>query len=168
MSCFNNSCFVPNVRLLRFIVFFQFITISSIRWNLSLGLVATISDKALSLVHTSDISISNENKAWLLLWELAKTKHWQEIFLVSPFVLLLAHARIMILYAYAYDGPYIAGLTSFLCFAFCFAIVLMLMLLCEPGFRMHARRWLCNIIPRFIRICYEILLINAAVKKNIT
>ena len=34
-------------------------------------------------------------------------------------------------YAYAYDDPYVAGLTSFLCFAFCFA--LMLMLSCEPG-----------------------------------
>ena len=37
-------------------------------------------------------------------------------------------------YAYAYDDPYVAGLTSFLCFAFCFAVILMLMLSCEPGF----------------------------------
>ena len=32
-------------------------------------------------------------------------------------------------YAYDYDDPYVAGLTSFLCFAFCF----LLMLTCEPG-----------------------------------
>ena len=55
---------------------------------------------------------------------LAKTKQ-REFFFVSPFVLLLA---------YAYDDPYVAGLTSFLCFAFCFALMLMLMLSCEPGF----------------------------------
>ena len=38
----------------------------------------------------------------------------------------------MLIYAYAYDDPYVAGLTSFLCFAFCFALTLMLMLSCEP------------------------------------
>ena len=37
--------------------------------------------------------------------------------------------------AYAYDDPYVAGLTSFLCFAFCFALMLMLTLSCEPGFK---------------------------------
>ena len=52
-------------------------------------------------------------------------------------------------------SPYVAGLTSFLCFAFCFA--LMLMLSCEPGFNepftqaifvaiflllMHAIKWI--------------------------
>ena len=38
-------------------------------------------------------------------------------------------------YAYGYDDRYVAGLTSFLCFAFCFA--LMLMLSCEPGLTHH-------------------------------
>ena len=63
---------------------------------------------------------------------LAKTKQ-QELFFVSPFVLLLAYACMDYVgsYAYAYDDPYVAGLTSFLCFAFCFAF--MLMLSCEPG-----------------------------------
>ena len=36
-------------------------------------------------------------------------------------------------YTYAYDDPYVAGLTSFLSFAFCFALILMLS--CEPGLR---------------------------------
>ena len=40
----------------------------------------------LSLVHTSYISISHENKAWILLWD---------FFFVSPFVLLLAYAWTM-------------------------------------------------------------------------
>ena len=33
--------------------------------------------------------------------------------------------------SYAYDDPYVAGLTSLICFA------LMLMLSCEPGFNQH-------------------------------
>ena len=37
-------------------------------------------------------------------------------------------------YACAYDDPYVAGLTSFLCFAYCFNLMLMLMFKCEPGF----------------------------------
>ena len=37
-------------------------------------------------------------------------------------------------YAYAYDDPYCAGLTSFLCFVFCF--FLMLMLTCEPDLKL--------------------------------
>ena len=36
--------------------------------------------------------------------------------------------------SYAYDDPYVTGLTLFLCFAFCFA--LMLMLSCESGLSM--------------------------------
>ena len=77
----------------------------------------------LSLVHTSDISIRSIRKQSMTSpLGLAKTKQ-REFFFVSPFVLLLA---------YAYDDPYVAGLTSFLCFAFCFA--LMLVLSCEPGF----------------------------------
>ena len=57
---------------------------------------------------------------------LAKTKQ-REFFFVSPFVLLLVYAYTIsyaYAYAYAYDDPYVAGLTSFLCFA------LMLMLYC--------------------------------------
>ena len=54
---------------------------------------------------------------------LGKTKQ-QELFFVSPFVLLLAYAWTMILCLYLYDDPYVAGLTSFLCFAFCFALML--------------------------------------------
>ena len=57
---------------------------------------------------------------------LAKTKQ-QELFFVSPFVLLLAYACMDNVGSYAYDNPYVPGLTSFLCFA------LMLMLSCEPG-----------------------------------
>ena len=38
-------------------------------------------------------------------------------------------------YAYAYDDPYVAGLTSFLCFAFCFVVMLMLMFTCELGLK---------------------------------
>ena len=41
------------------------------------------------------------------------------------------------LWSYACDDPYVAGLTSFLCFAFCFALMLMLMLSCESGFTTH-------------------------------
>ena len=71
---------------------------------------------------------------------LPKTKQ-QEFPFVSLFVLLLAYVWTMILclYAYAYDDPYVAGLTSFLCFAFCFAV--MLMLTCEPGFTPDKSRW---------------------------
>ena len=40
-------------------------------------------------------------------------------------------------YAYAYDDPYVSGLTSFLCFVFCFVLMFMLMLMlkCEPGLK---------------------------------
>ena len=64
---------------------------------------------------TGVISISNENKAWLLIWDLRRENN--ENF--SLFHLLLG------LWSYAY----VAGLTSFLCFA------LMLMLSCKPGFK---------------------------------
>ena len=63
---------------------------------------------------------------------LAKVKQ-QEFFFVSSFVRLLAYAWTMIL-CLDCDDPYAAGLTSFLCFAYCFVLMLMLMLTCEPGF----------------------------------
>ena len=43
---------------------------------------------------------------------------------------------ILCLYAYAYDDPYVAGLTSFLCFAFCFTLTLMIS--CEPGLKLFS------------------------------
>ena len=73
----------------------------------------------LSLVHTSDISISNENKAWLLLWDLRRQNN--ENF--SLFRLLFCSWLMLGLWSYAYDDPYVAGFTSFLCF-----IALMFML----------------------------------------
>ena len=85
---------------------------------------------SLSLVHTSDISISNENKGWILLWDLRRQNN--ETF--SLFRLLFCSFLMLGLWSYAYDDPYVAGLTWFLCFAFCFALMLMLMLSCEPGF----------------------------------
>ena len=54
---------------------------------------------------------------------LAKIKQ-QEFFFVLSFVPFLA-------YAYAYDDPYVAGLTSYLCFTFRFN--LMPMFKCDPG-----------------------------------
>ena len=91
------------------------------------SLVHTI---AKSLVYTSDISISNENKTWLLLWDFWKRNNEN----VSLFRLLFCSWLMLGLWSYAYDDPYVAGLTSFLCFAFCFALMLMLMPSCEPGF----------------------------------
>ena len=61
---------------------------------------------------------------------LAKIKQ-QEFSFVSSFVRLLGLMLGLWSYAYDYDGPYVAGLTSFLCFAFCFALILTLT--CEPG-----------------------------------
>ena len=71
----------------------------------------------LSLVHTSYINMSNEIKT-ILLWELRRQNN--ENF--SLFRLLFCSWLMLGLwsYAYAYDDPYVAGLTSFLCFAFCF------------------------------------------------
>ena len=62
-----------------------------------------------------------------------KTKR-HEFFFVSSFVRLLAYTSLRS-YAYAYDDSYVAGLTPFLCFAFCFLLILMLLLTCEPGLR---------------------------------
>ena len=78
------------------------------------------------------ISISNVNKAWLLLWGLRRQNNNN----FSLFRLLIGIWFMLGLwsYAYAYDDPSVAGLTSFLCFAICFAVILMLMLWCEPGF----------------------------------
>ena len=101
------------------------------------------------LVHTSDISISNENKGWIFLWDLRRQNN--ENF--SLFRLLFCSLLMLGLwsYAYAYDDPYVAGLTWFLCFAFCFA--LMLMLSCEPGFSLLA---CMNIVGVYID-CYFLL-----------
>ena len=80
-----------------------------------------------TLVYTSDISIrtgSIRKQSMTSSLGLAKIK--QEFFFVLSFVRFLA---------YAYDNPYVAGLTSFLCFAFCFNLMLMFMFKCEPGFR---------------------------------
>ena len=55
----------------------------------------------------------------------------QEFFFVWSFVRLLVMLGLWSS-TYDYDDPYVAGLTSFLCFAFCF--VLMLLLTCDPGF----------------------------------
>ena len=92
----------------------------------------------LSVVHTRGISISTRSirkQGMTSPLGLAKKKQ-QEFFFVSPFVLLLAYAWTMILClcSYAYDDPYVAGLTSFLCFAFCCALCLW----CEPGLNILA------------------------------
>ena len=74
----------------------------------------------LSLVHTSDISISNENKACLLLWDLRRqgNNNFSSFRLLFYFWLMLE----LWSYAYGYDNPYVTGLTSFLCFAFCLSL----------------------------------------------
>ena len=94
----------------------------------------------LSVVHTRGMSMSISTRSirkqgMTSPLGLAKKKQ-QEFFFVSPFVLLLAYAWTMILClcSYAYDDPYVAGLTSFLCFAFCCALCLW----CEPGFNILA------------------------------
>ena len=51
---------------------------------------------------------------------------------ITRIFLYFAFCSSLGLCSYACDDPYVAGLTSFLCFAFCFA--LMLMLSCEQGF----------------------------------
>ena len=112
----------------------------------------------LSLVHTSDIS--NENKAWLLLWDLRRQNN--ENF--SLFCLLFCSWLMLGLwsYAYAYDDPYVAGLTSFLCFAFCFA--LMLMLSCEPGFNSIVIR---NWSRLGLKMCIFLTLLTTSVNAKI-
>ena len=59
----------------------------------------------------------------------------------SLFCLLFGSWLILGLWSYAYDqdDPYVAGLTSFLCFAFCFILMLMLILTCQPDVR--SRIW---------------------------
>ena len=100
-------------------------------WHLTLQRPPDVIVGALSLVHTSDISISNENKAWLLLWDLRRQNN--ENF--SLFRLLFCSWFMLGLwsYAYAYEDPYVAGLTLFLCFA----LRLILMLSCEPGLKIY-------------------------------
>ena len=74
--------------------------------------------------HERHKHINNANKARLLFWDLRRQNNKN----FSLFRLLFCS------WSYAYDDPYVAGLTSFLCFAFCFAV--MLMLSCEPGLRL--------------------------------
>ena len=64
-----------------------------------------------------------------------KTKHYfsfgtrEDKTTIIFFCFAFCSALGLCLDAYAYDDPYVAGLTSFLCFA----LMLMLMLSCEPG-----------------------------------
>ena len=93
-----------------------------------------------SLVYTSDRSISNENKARVILWDLRRqnNKDFSLFRLLFCFWLMLGLWSYA--YAFAYDDPYLAGLTSFLCFAFCLALILMLMLSCEPGLSQEQKK----------------------------
>ena len=106
----------------------------------------------------SDISISNENKAWLLLWDLRRQNNNNFSLFRLLFCFWLMLGLWSYAYAYAYDDPYVAGLTSLLCFAFCFA--LMLMLSCEPGFsrRIYFEYFINNIIY-LLSVKYEAILI---------
>ena len=93
-----------------------------------------------SLVHTSDRSISNENKARVILWALRRqnNKDFSLFRLLFCFWLMLGLWSYA--YAFAYDDPYLVGLTTFLCFAFCLALILMLMLSCEPGLSQEQKK----------------------------
>ena len=78
--------------------------------------------------HQAQVSPQDQydNKSWVLLWDLRREKN--ENF--SLFRLLFCSWLMLGLwsdaYAYSYDEPYVAGLTSFLCFAFFFHLCLCL------------------------------------------
>ena len=77
-----------------------------------------------------ELVVVNIFKGWFTL---AAYKHKDKNF--SLFRLLFSSSLMLGLwsYAYAYDDPYVAGLTSFICFVFCLVLMLMFVFKCEPG-----------------------------------